>query len=103
LKKEDKMTRKVIVTVREVLSFWWGGLEVGDRFVVKDANISMKESSRICASGFSTMYPKTYSHRRGLDLALIGSSHTQCPDPGGWSPYHKEGGTVIFEIRVDQK
>jgi uncharacterized repeat protein (TIGR04076 family) len=94
------MGRRVIVTVREVRGFCRAGYKVGEKFVFDDANILLNESDRICAAAFSAIYPKVYALRRGLDLSLLGSPYSQCPDPGGWSSYHKEGGTVLFEISV---
>jgi uncharacterized repeat protein (TIGR04076 family) len=70
--EEQSRSKRVVVTVKEVKGFCRAEYKVGDKFIVEDSNISLNESTRICASAFSAMYPKIYSLRRGLDPSLLG-------------------------------
>lgn len=88
----------LIITATEVKGHCSAGIKVGDKVVLRGANISLPETDRICGFAFANLYPAIFAARLGHDLAELGLTGrtVQCIDPG---PPHSAGGTVLFEIK----
>ncbi len=98
MKRVAEVTCDVEVIVREIRGRCAAGLKVGDRLVLRGANIVKEESGPICGYAFSNIYPSIFAVRCGTDFAEMGMEGRlwQCTDPGPpWAP----GGTAYFEIR----
>jgi uncharacterized repeat protein (TIGR04076 family) len=91
------VTRDVAIVVREIRGYCSAGFQVGDRIIIRGANIVKDESGPICGYAFSNIYPSIFAVRCGVDFAHLGLPNRlwQCVDPG---PPWTAGGTVYFEI-----
>ena len=88
----------LIITAKEVRGHCSAGIKVGDKLVLRGANISLTESDRICSFALANLYPAIFAARLGHDLKDLGLTErtVQCIDPG---PPESSGGTVLFEIK----
>ena len=96
---------RLIITVKEIR----GNCPVyklGDRIVVEEPKILIKESNAICIHALASMLTMLVPLSRGVSFKELGLAkeegeigYLQCLDPG--EPY-TNGGTVIFEIRREK-
>ncbi len=98
MRRVADITRDVEIIAREIRGTCSAGLKVGDRIVLRGANIVKEESGPICGFAFCGVYPVAFAVRLGADLARLGLQGRlwQCVDPG---PPHTPGGSVLFEVR----
>jgi uncharacterized repeat protein (TIGR04076 family) len=89
----------LVITAKEVKGHCSAGIKVGDKFVLRGANISLPESDRICSFALANLYPVLFAARLGHDLTDLGLTErtAQCIDPG---PPESLGGTVLYEIKA---
>jgi uncharacterized repeat protein (TIGR04076 family) len=87
--------KNLVVTATDVRGHCNAGIEVGDKFVLEGANISLEKSNKICGIAFASIYPILFAARCGVDLEGSGLRGVQCLDPG---PSSGGDGTVIFKI-----
>jgi uncharacterized repeat protein (TIGR04076 family) len=89
----------LVVRAKEVKGHCSAGIKVGDKFVLRGANISLTESDKICSFALANLYPAIFAARLGHDLKELGLTQrtVQCIDPG---PPESAGGTVLFEIET---
>lgn len=87
------------IYAKEVRGHCSAGIKVGDKFVLRGANISLTESDRICSFALANLYPAIFAARLGHDLKDLGLTQRtiQCIDPG---PPESSGGTVLFEVKT---
>jgi uncharacterized repeat protein (TIGR04076 family) len=87
----------LVITAREVRGHCSAGIKVGDKIVLRGANVDLAESDKLCGFAFANIYPIVFAARLGKDLKDLGLTErmVQCIDPG---PPWSEGGTVLFEI-----
>ncbi|MGB9866873.1 MAG: TIGR04076 family protein [Bacillota bacterium] len=98
VKQVAEIARDVEIVAREVRGHCAAGIRVGDKIVLRGANVSKEESGPICGYAFCSLYPAVFAARMGVDYAHLGLDGRlwQCVDPG---PPHTSGGTVLFEIK----
>jgi len=79
---------------------------VGDRIVVEPPKIIVEKTDNICVHAFGCMLSMIVPLSRGISFKTLGltteegeKGYIQCLDPG--KPY-TNGGTVLFEIRLER-
>jgi uncharacterized repeat protein (TIGR04076 family) len=90
--------KKITVIAKEVKGICEAGIKPGSKFVIQGRNIVLNECDAICPVAFASMYYRLYAHEEG---AKVGR-YIHCPDPHIWG-VNPEGGTVLFEINVEEK
>jgi len=82
---------KLILEVKEVKGRCAAGYKVGDKIVVKEPSILVKESNNVCLYAIGALLPYlTVAYREVSKSDWINQlQHLQCPDPIN---------TVIFKI-----
>ena len=89
----------LLVTAVSVKGNCAAGIKVGDKIVLRGANISLAESDKVCSFAFTSIYPAIFAARLGKDLKDLGLTEriVQCIDPG---PPFSNGGCVLFEVKT---
>lgn len=97
MKRVADITRDVAVIVRKIEGSCAAGIKIGDKIVIRGANVSLSETDTICAYAFSSLMPVIFAVRLGVNFGELGIQGRlwQCVDPG---PPHTPGGTVFFEV-----
>jgi uncharacterized repeat protein (TIGR04076 family) len=79
---------------------------VGDRIIVEPPKVIVEKTDNICVHAFGCMLSMIVPLSRGISFKTLGltteegeKGYIQCLDPG--KPY-TNGGTVLFEIRLER-
>ena len=83
---------------KEVKGICDAGIKPGSKFVIEGRNVILKESDAICPVAFASMYYRLYAHDAGANVGRF----IHCPDSYIWG-VNAEGGSVLFEINVEEK
>jgi len=99
-------TFRLTITVKEIRGVC-PVFKVGDKIVVEEPEILVNETNALCVHALGSMLSMIVPLSRGISFKALGVSkeegnvgYVQCLDPS--SPY-TFGGTVIFEIRREEK
>jgi len=90
--------KRITVTAKEVKGTCGAGIKPGSKFVIEGRNVLLKESDVICPVAFASMYYRLYAHAAGGKAGRF----IHCPDSYIWGPDFG-GGTVLFEINVEER